>query len=96
MNERLVVNHAALDDSATTLARAVSAVEARLAQLDHDLAPLHSEWFGQAQQAWVLAHARWSAAEVEMRQILADLGVRVSAARVAYAEADAAGARAFG
>lgn len=95
MSDRLLVDHAALEEATAALTHAVAATEARLDQLDHDLLPLHSEWFGQAQQAWQAAQSQWRAAEVEMHRVLADLGRRLAAAQEAYREADRVGARAF-
>ncbi|WP_300679816.1 WXG100 family type VII secretion target [Nocardioides sp.] len=95
MTDRILVDHAALTEAATALGRAVAATEARLAQLDHDLGPLQTEWFGSAQQAWVVAHGRWRTAAGEMHRVLAELGSRLAAAQEAYRDADLAGARAF-
>ncbi|UDY23705.1 WXG100 family type VII secretion target [Nocardioides sp. Kera G14] len=95
MSDRILVNHAALEEAVATLGRAVAATEARLSQLDHDLTPLHTDWYGQAQVAWHTAQAQWRAAEEEMHGVLAELGSRLSAAQAAYQAADQAGARAF-
>jgi WXG100 family type VII secretion target len=95
MPDVITVDHAALHQAASDLARAVSASEERIERLAADLAPLHTEWYGTAQEAYLEAKAVWESAQREMRQLLARLGVAVSAAQEAYRAADQAGARAF-
>jgi WXG100 family type VII secretion target len=92
----LLVSQSALAQTADDLAATVSAMAARLAQLDQELAPLRTEWIGSAQEAYVMAKARW---DVEIERLssslsLVRLAVMQSAAQ--YAEADRRGAAMFG
>jgi 6 kDa early secretory antigenic target len=95
MTDVITVDHAALQQAATDLARAVTASEERVARLDAELAPLRTEWFGAAQEAYLEARAVWESAQRETRVLLARLGAGVAAAQQSYQEADRAGARAF-
>jgi WXG100 family type VII secretion target len=95
MSDVIIVDHAALQQAAADLARAVAASEERIERLAAELAPLQSEWYGTAQEAYLEARAVWESAQREMRLLLARLGVAVAAAEEAYLSADRAGARAF-
>ena len=95
MSEIISVDHAALRQASADLARAVGASEERIDRLAAELAPLHTEWYGSAQQAYLEAKAVWESAQQEMRLLLARLGAAVGAAQEAYRDADQAGARAF-
>lgn len=95
MSDVITVDHAALQQAATDLGRAVTASEERIERLAAELAPLRTEWYGAAQEAYLEARAVWESAQHEMRQLLARLGVAVTAAEEAYRTADQAGARAF-
>lgn len=92
----LRVDHAALDLAAQDLAATVAAVDDRLDRLEGDLAPLRSQWSGHAQEAYAQAEARWRAALVDLRDLLARTSVAVADANAAYAAADRRGAAAFG
>jgi WXG100 family type VII secretion target len=95
MSDVISVDHAALQQAAADLARAVTASEERIDRLAAELAPLQAEWYGSAQEAYVEAKAVWESAQAEMRSLLARLGVAVASAQEAYRTADQAGARAF-
>ena len=64
--------------------------------LDAELAPLRSQWVGDAQQAYVAAKARWDGAIHEMRDLLRLTSEQVTASNAEYRAADARGARSFG
>ncbi|SFC15155.1 WXG100 family type VII secretion target [Nocardioides terrae] len=95
MSDVITVDHAALQQAAADLARAVAASEERIERLAAELAPLQAEWYGSAQMAYLEAKAVWESAQSEMRMLLARLGAAVAAAQEAYQSADQAGARAF-
>lgn len=95
MTDIISVDHAALHQAAADLARAVAASEERIDRLAAELAPLRTDWYGSAQQAYLEAKAVWESAQAQMRLVLARLGTAVAAADQAYAAADQAGARAF-
>ena len=92
----LEVDHGGLDLVADDLRRIVDRIDARMDQLDHELAPLRSDWLGEAQQAYVAAKARWDGAIHEMRDLLRSTALQVAAANDEYRAADARGARSFG
>lgn len=95
MPDVIMVDHAALRQATTDLARAVAASEECIGRLAAELAPLHGEWYGSAQQAYLEAKTVWESAQQEMRALLARLGAAVGSAQEAYLGADQAGARAF-
>jgi ESAT-6 family protein len=95
MSDVITVDHAALQQAASDLARAVAASEERIERLGAELAPLDAEWYGSAQEAYLEAKAVWESAQREMRLLLARLSAAVISAQEAYRGADQAGARAF-
>ena len=91
----LRVNHAALDLAAQDIADVVKQIDARMERLEHELAPLQSQWAGNAQQAYNQAKARWDGAINEMRDLLHQTGQNVTQSNADYKAADARGAAAF-
>jgi WXG100 family type VII secretion target len=92
----LRVDHAALEQTADDLAAAVTRMETRLRELESDLGPLRTAWAGEAQQAYLVAKARWDGAVEEMRALLASVSVQVRRSNADYRAADLRGARSFG
>ena len=91
----LVVDHVALQRMADELRAAVGAIDARLDRLEHDLAPLRSEWGGEARDAYAVAKSAWDRAMLEMRAVLADTSRAVLDADAAYTHTDRSAAAAF-
>lgn len=92
----LRVHHAGLETAAQDLADAVQKIDGRLDQLEAELAPLRSDWTGNAQQAYVVAKATWDTAMQEMRTLLQDTSTTVHHSNAEYQAADARGAASFG
>lgn len=92
----LLVSQGALAQTADDLGATVSAMAARLAQLDQDLASLRTEWVGSAQEAYLVAKARWDAEIERLSSALASVRLSVLQSAAAYAEADRRGAAMFG
>jgi WXG100 family type VII secretion target len=90
------VAHAGLERAADDLHAAVRRIDERLDRLAGELAPLRSDWSGEAQQAYELARQRWEQAMGEMRDVLASTGHQVAESNAAYRSADLRGAAAFG
>ena len=74
----LRVNHAGLDTAAQDLYATVKEIDDRLNRLESELAPLRSDWVGNAQQAYTTAKARWDAAILEMKDLLGQTATRCS------------------
>jgi 6 kDa early secretory antigenic target len=91
----LRVHHAGLDAAADDLRRTVNDIDGRLNRLEQELAPLRSDWTGNAQQAYVAAKARWDRAIAEMRDLLDETGRSVRQSNLEYQAADRRGAAAF-
>ena len=91
----LLVNHAGLDQAAQDLYNGVQAIDNRMTQLEQDLAPLQSQWAGNAQQSYNVAKAKWNKAIDEMKLLLADTSRTVSQSNGEYAAADKRGAQSF-
>ncbi|HEY3529754.1 MAG TPA: WXG100 family type VII secretion target [Nocardioides sp.] len=91
----LKVVHAGLDQAADDLRGVVSRIDARLQQLDRDLAPLRTAWIGDAQRAYAAAKQRWDGAITEMRDLLQQTSEQVTRSNSSYRAADARGARSF-
>jgi 6 kDa early secretory antigenic target len=92
----LRVHHAGLDTAAQDLHGTVQAIADRLDRLESELAPLRSDWVGNAQQAYVAAKARWDAAISEMKDLLDQTSRHVQASNAEYIAADRRGAASFG
>ena len=91
----LRVNHAGLDAAADDLRRTVNAIDDRLSRLEQELAPLRSDWSGNAQRAYLGARARWDRAIREMRDLLDETGRAVLQSNAEYKAADQRGAASF-
>ena len=91
----LRVNHAGLDQAAQDLYNAVKEIDDRMNRLEGELAPLRSDWTGQAQNAYVTAKAKWDWAIQEMRNLLDDTSKTVYQSNAEYRAADQRGAAAF-
>ena len=91
----LRVNHAGLDQAAQDLYATVKKIDDRMNRLESELAPLRSDWSGQAQQAYTAAKAKWDAALQDMRNLLDDTSRTVSQSNAEYRAADQRGASSF-
>lgn len=92
----LRVNHAGLETAAQDLATTVKRIDDRLNRLESELAPLRSDWTGNAQQAYQVAKAKWDGAMQEMRDLLQQTSDTVHTSNAEYRAADQRGAAAFG
>jgi 6 kDa early secretory antigenic target len=92
----LRVDHAALERAAQDLRQGVARIDDRLQRLEAELAPLRSDWSGEAQQAYVRARTSWDRAVREMRDLLEETGQAVHRSNADYRAADQRGAAAFG
>ena len=91
----LRVNHAGLDTAAQDLYAAVKRIDDRMDRLEQELAPLRSDWSGQAQEAYVQAKAKWDWALKEMRDLRDDTSRTVYQSNSEYKAADMRGAASF-
>ena len=91
----LRVNHAGLDMAAQDLSDSVKKIDDRLNRLESELAPLRSDWTGNAQQSYQVAKTKWDTAIAEMRQLLGDTGNTVGQSNQEYHSADLRGANSF-
>ena len=91
----LVVNHGGLNEVTDQLYKAVKDIDNRMNTLESDLAPLQSEWSGNAQGAYIQAKTKWDTAIAEMRQLLGDTGNTVGQSNQEYHSADLRGANSF-
>ncbi len=91
----LRVNHAGLDTAAQDLYTAVKDIDDRMNRLENELAPLKSDWTGNAQASYHSAKAKWDAAIQEMRDLRAQTSQSVNQSNAEYKAADQRGAAAF-
>ena len=91
----LRVNHAGLDTAAEDLSQAVKRIDDRLNRLESELAPLRSDWTGNAQQAYHVAKTKWDNAMREMKDLLQDTSTTVHQSNADYKAADQRGAASF-
>lgn len=90
------VNHAALDQAASDMLQTVKDIDDRMNRLESELAPLKSDWAGNAQNAYQIAKQKWDTAISEMRDLLNETHQTVGMSNQEYADADKRGAAAFG
>jgi WXG100 family type VII secretion target len=86
----LKVTFGALDATAGDVQGAANQIQGRLDQLDSDLAPLRTDWTGDAQQAYEQAKAEWTRAMTDMQALLAQIGTAVSQSNSDYQTAERA------
>jgi WXG100 family type VII secretion target len=91
----LRVNHAGLDTAAEDMYRTVKDIDDRLNRLEQELAPLRSDWSGNAQQAYTVAKSKWDGAIQEMRNLLDETSRTVTQSNAEYKAADQRGAASF-
>jgi WXG100 family type VII secretion target len=91
----LRVNHAGLDMAAQDLSDSVKKIDDRLNRLESELAPLRSDWTGNAQQSYQVAKTKWDTAMQEMKGLLADTSASVHQSNAEYKAADQRGAASF-
>ena len=91
----LVVNHGGLNEITDQLYKMVKDIDDRMNRLEGDLAPLQSEWSGNAQTAYITAKQKWDTAIAEMMQLLNDTGRTVGDSNTEYHAADVRGANSF-
>ena len=91
----LVVNHGGLQEVTDHLYKMVKDIDDRMNNLERDLAPLQSEWSGNAQTAYTQAKTKWDTAIAEMMQLLNDTGSTVGQSNQDYHSADLRGANSF-
>ena len=91
----LRVNHAGLDNAAPDLSTAVKEIDDRMNRLEGELAPLKSDWSGNAQASYHAAKAKWDAAIQEMRDLLDQTSQTVYQSNAEYRAADQRGAASF-
>ena len=91
----LRVNHAALDTAASEMHRTVGRIDARLNQLEGELAPLRSQWSGHAKESYDVAKAQWDWAIREMRDLLDKSHATVYQSNDEYRAVDQRGANRF-
>ena len=89
------VNHAALDQAAADMFQTVKDIDDRMNRLESELAPLKSDWHGNAQQAYATAKAKWDWAIQEMRDLLDESHQTVYQSNAEYMAADKRGAAQF-
>ncbi|HET9420295.1 MAG TPA: WXG100 family type VII secretion target [Nocardioides sp.] len=89
------VNHAALDQAAADMFQTVKDIDDRMNRLESELAPLKSDWHGNAQQAYTTAKAKWDWAIQEMRDLLDESHQTVYQSNAEYMAADKRGAAQF-
>ena len=95
MTDGLKVNHGGLDTAAQDLHNAVKAIDDRMNRLEGELAPLKSDWTGNAQTAYHAAKSKWDTAIAEMRDLLGQTSQTVQQSNAEYKLADPRGAAAF-
>ena len=78
------VEYSTLDGHAADIRTAANQVEARLDQLQTELAPLRSDWTGAASESYQQAKAKWDAVMADIRALLLDIGVGVNTSNSEY------------
>ena len=91
----LRVNHAGLEAAAQDLSTTVKQIDERLNRLESELAPLRSDWTGNAQTAYQVAKTKWDTAMQDMKDLLQQTSTTVHQSNADYKSADQRGAASF-
>lgn len=86
----LRVTFGALDTAAGDIQASANQISGRLGQLDSELAPLRSDWTGDAQTAYEAAKAEWTRAMTDMQTLLSQVGTAVTQSNTDYQSAERA------
>lgn len=89
------VNHGALEQAASDMLQTVKDIDDRMNRLESELAPLKSDWAGNAQGAYTIAKARWDTAIQDMKDLLNESQLTVTQSNQDYMAADKRGAAQF-
>jgi early secretory antigenic target protein ESAT-6 len=89
MSGNLKVTFGSLDGASADINSGANKIESRLDALESDLAPLRSDWTGEAQGAYTTAKAKWDAAIGDMKALLAEIGGAVAQSNSEYQSAEA-------
>ncbi|WP_238998344.1 WXG100 family type VII secretion target [Nocardioides limicola] len=90
------VDHGGLEGAAAQLMSTAQKIGGRLDQLDGELAPLKSDWDGNAKAQYQVAKTEWDGAMKDMMLLLQDVSRAVSSSNDEYRAADQRGAGRFG
>jgi early secretory antigenic target protein ESAT-6 len=89
------VQHAALDQAAEDMYQTVKEIDDRMNRLESELAPLKSDWHGNAQESYRISKQKWDWAIQELRDLLDESKATVYQSNEEYRQADARGAAQF-
>jgi 6 kDa early secretory antigenic target len=89
------VNHGALEQAASDMLQTVKDIDDRMNRLESELAPLKSDWAGNAQTAYTVAKGRWDTAIQDMKDLLNESQLTVTQSNQDYMAADKRGAAQF-
>lgn len=78
------VGFGALDTASMDLKAGADKIEARLNELENELAHMRSDWEGNASEAYQVAKKQWDQGMQEMRAVLAQIGMGVANANGDY------------
>ncbi|MDT9593446.1 WXG100 family type VII secretion target [Nocardioides zeae] len=84
----IIVNYAALEGAIQNLQSTARGIDGRLNELESELAPLRSDWSGEAQGAYTIAKQRWDGAMLEMTQFLESTATTVRASSENFQSTD--------
>lgn len=92
----LKVNFGGLDAAAGDIASSANQIEGRLDALESELAPLRSDWTGEASMAYQQAKAKWDSAMADMKLLLAEIGSAVTNSNGDYQSTESANTSRWG
>ena len=85
---QMKVNFGGLDTAHADIMSGANQVESRLDQLESELAPLRSDWTGEASSSYQVAKTKWDTAMRDMKLLLADIGTTVANSNSDYQAAE--------
>ncbi len=92
----LKVNFGALNQAAVDIQKAINTLEAQLAQLEQDAAPLVATWDGQAKRAYADRQLAWTSASDHLKSVLSQIKGAVDESAADYLNTEQRAANLFG
>ncbi|WP_030483918.1 WXG100 family type VII secretion target [Nocardioides aequoreus] len=88
----LKVQFGSLEAASADIAGSANKLEARIDQLESELAPMRASWEGEAQAAYIACKAKWDQGMRDIKLLLGEIGTAVATSNADYQATEKANA----